>query len=258
MTEVPLFWGDVVADRLTDPRPAEAAEESRPAEHEAQFAAVRAGHRRRCWPPSRARADDVRAWTWSDDRTVGFIRRRQAHEALIHRLDAELAAGAVTRLDPELAADGVHEALQHFFGGVPEWSTRSSDGPVGPRRGRPTPGRNGSCASGTSAGTARTPARRTTGSRRCELVDAGEPTYTVAGTALKSWTPGCGAGAHARARRRGRPGRLRRVRSDHREGRRLAAPPSGRRRLGRGRQGIGDAVEHLIVHRGVDEPRLEG
>src|SRR3954447_13219433 len=30
------------------------------------------------------------AWTWSEDHTAGFIHRRQAHEALIHRLDAEL------------------------------------------------------------------------------------------------------------------------------------------------------------------------
>ena len=44
---------------------------------------------------------------WADDKTVGYIRRRQAHEALIHRLDAELTAGAVTPLDPDLAADGV-------------------------------------------------------------------------------------------------------------------------------------------------------
>ena len=33
------------------------------------------------------------AWTWSTEQTVGFIFRRQAHEALIHRLDAELTAG---------------------------------------------------------------------------------------------------------------------------------------------------------------------
>ena len=32
------------------------------------------------------------AWTWSKEQTVGFILRRQAHEALIHRLDAELTA----------------------------------------------------------------------------------------------------------------------------------------------------------------------
>ena len=35
-----------------------------------------------------------------DDHTVGFIRRKQAHEALIHRIDAEVAAGNRTPMDP--------------------------------------------------------------------------------------------------------------------------------------------------------------
>ena len=61
------------------------------------------------------------AWTWAEDHTVGFIQRRQAHEALIHRLDAEQAAGSVTPLDPRLAADGVHECLDVMFGGCPPW-----------------------------------------------------------------------------------------------------------------------------------------
>ena len=38
------------------------------------------------------------AWTWASEQSVGFIFRRQAHEALIHRLDAELTAGSVTPL----------------------------------------------------------------------------------------------------------------------------------------------------------------
>ena len=61
------------------------------------------------------------AWTWATDHTVGFILRRQAHEALIHRLDAEQAAGDVTPLDPALAADGVEECLDVIFGGTPDW-----------------------------------------------------------------------------------------------------------------------------------------
>ena len=63
------------------------------------------------------------AWTWSTDQTVGFIGRRQAHEALIHRLDAELTAGTVTDLDPALAADGVQECLAVMYGGCPPWGT---------------------------------------------------------------------------------------------------------------------------------------
>lgn len=49
------------------------------------------------------------ALTWSQDQTVGFIRRRQAHEALIHRIDAELTAGDRTPMDPDLRTDGVEE-----------------------------------------------------------------------------------------------------------------------------------------------------
>lgn len=61
------------------------------------------------------------AWSWSAEQTVGFTYRRQAHEALIHRLDAEQTAGQETPLDPALAADGVDEVLDVMFGGAPEW-----------------------------------------------------------------------------------------------------------------------------------------
>jgi len=63
------------------------------------------------------------AWHWSSDHTVGASFRRQAHEALIHRLDAEETAGSVTDLDPTLAADGVLEALTVMYGGCPPWGT---------------------------------------------------------------------------------------------------------------------------------------
>ncbi len=63
------------------------------------------------------------AWHWSSDRTVGATYRRQAHEALIHRLDAEETAGVVTALDPRLAADGVDEAFRVMYGGCPPWGT---------------------------------------------------------------------------------------------------------------------------------------
>lgn len=63
------------------------------------------------------------AWTWAPEQTVGFIYRRQAHEALIHRLDAEQAAGQETALDPRLAADGVEETIGVMFGGTPPWGT---------------------------------------------------------------------------------------------------------------------------------------
>ena len=64
------------------------------------------------------------AWTWSTEQTVGFTFRRQAHEAMIHRLDAELTAGVEPApLDPALSADGVHELLDVMYGGCPPWGT---------------------------------------------------------------------------------------------------------------------------------------
>jgi hypothetical protein len=57
------------------------------------------------------------------DHTVGFILRRQAHEALIHRLDAELAAGVTSEVPAELAADGVEEVLAVMYGGCPPWAS---------------------------------------------------------------------------------------------------------------------------------------
>lgn len=67
-------------------------------------------------------------WSWSQDQTAAFTYRRQAHEILIHRLDAELTAGAVTPLDPALAADGIDEILDVFYGGKPDWASFAGDG----------------------------------------------------------------------------------------------------------------------------------
>lgn len=63
------------------------------------------------------------AWTWSDDHTIGFILRRQAHEALIHRLDAEQTAGVESPVDANLAADGVAEMIDVMLGGCPPWGS---------------------------------------------------------------------------------------------------------------------------------------
>lgn len=52
-------------------------------------------------------------WTLFDEPPgVDFWKRRQCFETLVHRYDAEGAAGRRTPIDPELATDGVEEALQ--------------------------------------------------------------------------------------------------------------------------------------------------
>jgi uncharacterized protein (TIGR03083 family) len=60
---------------------------------------------------------DGPAGTWYDpDQTVGFWIRRMAHETLIHRVDADLAAGeALAAIPDDLAYDGIDEVLVVFL-----------------------------------------------------------------------------------------------------------------------------------------------
>jgi len=117
--EVQWFWGTVVRDGLAGEQ-AEALKPARPASR-AGLQAFYATASRDLGQVLAAAAPQTPAWTWADDHTVGFIRRRQAHEALIHRVDAELTAGRRTPLDRDLSADGVDEALRIMYGGIPEW-----------------------------------------------------------------------------------------------------------------------------------------
>ncbi|HEV2311090.1 MAG TPA: maleylpyruvate isomerase N-terminal domain-containing protein, partial [Acidimicrobiia bacterium] len=57
------------------------------------------------------RPADEPAWTFAPPPTVGFWQRRQAHETAMHRVDAELASGAASPVEGDLAADGVDEWL---------------------------------------------------------------------------------------------------------------------------------------------------
>jgi uncharacterized protein (TIGR03083 family) len=119
LTGVQRFWEKVVSTR-----PAAATEDGeepvRPETYDELLAAFDASHA--AFVAALGSADPAEpAWSWSSEQTVGFTFRRQAHECLIHRLDAELTAHAVTPLDPRLASDGVDEALDIMFGGTPEW-----------------------------------------------------------------------------------------------------------------------------------------
>jgi uncharacterized protein (TIGR03083 family) len=67
-----------------------------------------------------ALAPESVAWSWAPEQTAGFVCRRLTHETLIHRIDAELAAGTRTAMDPGLCADGVDEALRLMFSAWPE------------------------------------------------------------------------------------------------------------------------------------------
>jgi uncharacterized protein (TIGR03083 family) len=119
--EVQWFWGHVVADGVLTTEQADKVRAERPPTR-ADLTAFFEESSRRLGEALAGTNPDAAAWTWADDKTVGFIRRRQAHEALIHRLDAELTAGHRTAMDAILSADGVDEALRIMYGGdLPEW-----------------------------------------------------------------------------------------------------------------------------------------
>jgi uncharacterized protein (TIGR03083 family) len=123
--QVQWLWGTVVREHL-DGQQAEELKPRRPAGRADLLAFYDRGSRD-LGAALAAAAPDSPAWTWSTEQTVGFIRRRQAHEALIHRIDAELAAGVRGPVDVRLAADGVSEALRVMYGAVPEWGTFTPD-----------------------------------------------------------------------------------------------------------------------------------
>lgn len=80
--------------------------------------------------PALDRGDDEPCWSWSPKGgTVGSVRRRQAQEALVHRIDAELAVDAPTAIDEELAADGVDEILRVMLDAdeLPPWASFNAD-----------------------------------------------------------------------------------------------------------------------------------
>jgi uncharacterized protein (TIGR03083 family) len=124
--EVQWFWGTIVRENLTGPQ-AEQIKPARPDGREALLAFLDDAGCELGRALAAAAPQDP-AWTWTKDQSVGFIQRKQAHEALIHRVDAEEAAGSRTGMDPELSADGVDEALRVMYCGLPDWGTFTPDG----------------------------------------------------------------------------------------------------------------------------------
>lgn len=125
LADVQWFWGAVVGDLLDDVGPLVEPERPEPA------ALLRTVARR---------TDDLVAalerrdgtepcWSWYEGGgNVAWVARRQAHEALIHRVDAELVAGrTVTEPDPQVAADGIDELLDVLLT-TPSWGSFTPDG----------------------------------------------------------------------------------------------------------------------------------
>lgn len=132
--EVQWFWGEIAERGVTKDDQLEEmnrAREPRPSDR----AGLLAFYDRSSERLHRALGDlapETERWMWADDHSAGYISRRQAHEALIHRVDAELTGGERTPLDPTLAADGVDEVLTVMRGyeDEPGLTATALSGPV--------------------------------------------------------------------------------------------------------------------------------
>ncbi|HEY5783962.1 MAG TPA: maleylpyruvate isomerase family mycothiol-dependent enzyme [Microlunatus sp.] len=126
LAEVQAFWARIVGRRLSSGDEVEELVTVRP-EADEELPGLFAEWTQALQEALRATPPDTAVWTWASEQTAGFSYRRQAHEALIHRLDAELTAGERTPIDPVLAADGVDEVLGVMYGEPPPWGTFTPD-----------------------------------------------------------------------------------------------------------------------------------
>jgi uncharacterized protein (TIGR03083 family) len=188
LAEVQLFWATIVERRLADPGPADAAQPDRPQGHDELVDLVRTAGGRLV-AALEATPKDTPIWTWfENDRSAGFAYRRQAHEAVIHRLDAEHTTGQVTDVDAELATDGVAEVFDCMYSTVPGWAEVASPGPVG-RVTTTDTGAEWLVQVGSWSGTSPRTGTSYTDEGSLRLVALGAPAFSVSGAArdLDAW-----------------------------------------------------------------------
>lgn len=133
LAEVQWFWGSIAGGRITEDDAVDAVDADKPARPEdyGELLVLSGTARERLTAAVTDGPDDTPLWSWAAEQTLRFTCRRQAHEALIHRIDAELTAGApVSPLDSQLAADGIDEVLTVMWGDLPVWAEFSATGGV--------------------------------------------------------------------------------------------------------------------------------
>lgn len=191
LTEVHQFWAAVIGDRLTASGVAD-FEKTRPSlpDDPGRLQDLRRQATADLLTALSDRDPAEQAWSWfPPDQTVGFTWRMQTHEATMHRVDAELAAGlAIGPIDAEVAADGIDHVLDVMWAWVPPEVPRRRTGTVALEA--TDTGRswlvNAFRWSGQAWG------QRFDDQIGCERADAGTPDAIVSGTAedldLLVWT----------------------------------------------------------------------
>jgi len=197
LTEVHAFWARILRSGARTDEQSEAVEATVPPRPERRDVLVDLFEEETAalLTELTARDDDDPAWFWlSTAQSVGSIRRMQAHEATMHRVDAETAAGVTSApIDAALAGDGVAhgvEVMWAWWSTLPGFTFAPADGVVAlvasdlERSWHARPGRwNGVGQSG-----------RAYDEPGAVLVDDGTPSATVTGTAeeLVRWLWGRG------------------------------------------------------------------
>lgn len=123
--EVHEFWAGILAQLAQTEEQVEAisgAAAARPDDLEA-LAERRAAATDALLAQLETRRDDEPVWFWlSTEQNVGVIRRMQTHEAIIHRVDAELSAGRpVTPVAAEIALAGLDHVQRVMWPAAVEW-----------------------------------------------------------------------------------------------------------------------------------------
>ncbi len=126
LTEVQWFWGAIVRERAAEPSAVDGMRPHRPDDD--GLAGAFDYHSQELIDALQDAPAAEHVWTWSSEQSIGWVARRQSHEALIHRVDAEMTLGSRGDVDAELAADGVDEVLRIMLPSVPEWAQFEPDG----------------------------------------------------------------------------------------------------------------------------------
>lgn len=116
LASVQWVWREIVRQRVLEREPIGQPEDRADAELAPWFDEVSAG----LVDALRTTDPSVRVWSWADgQQDVAWVARRQAHEAAVHRWDAQNALGSPDPIASDLAADGIVE----FF----DWMVEPED-----------------------------------------------------------------------------------------------------------------------------------
>jgi uncharacterized protein (TIGR03083 family) len=191
LTQVHQFWAAVIGDRMSEADVSE-FERTRPAlpDDPGRLQHLRREATARLLTVLSNRDPSEEAWSWfPSDQTVGFTWRMQTHEATMHRVDAELAAGLpIGPISPEVAADGIDHAINVMWAWAPAEAERRVTGTI--QLEATDTGHRWLVRTIRWSGVAW--GQTFDNQIGCERADAGKPDATVAGTAanldLLLWT----------------------------------------------------------------------